>query len=133
MNPAQCPICFGPLEPRDVTPCHICGGRPESVAGFDPTATFTQFRLPSGHGVTLCRACELEEFMVPGGWGYRLVPRESLPVKGLRRVRAIDSPQLVREKFCQACDLRLAFAEVVAEHGHAVSGAAPAGPPADTA
>jgi hypothetical protein len=80
---SQCPVCYTPLEVRDVTPCCICGGWPETVARFDEAAQFTEFRLPGGRAIVLCRGCELEEFMVPGGWGFRLRPGERLPVNGL--------------------------------------------------
>lgn len=116
MAALQCPCCHSPLEARDVTPCEVCGGWFESVAQFSPTAAYTQHRLPSGHTVVLCRACELEEFMVPGGWGYRLVPDEGLPVRALQRVRSVDSPRIGRDKFCPRCNLRLAFAEVVTDN-----------------
>jgi hypothetical protein len=120
--PQQCPICYTPLEVRDVTPCMVCGGLLESVFRFDPAAAFTEFRLPSGHTVVLCRACELEEFMVPGGWGYRFAPGEKLPVNALQRVRSERLPRLGRDKFCPACNLRLAFAEVVVEQRPAAPG-----------
>jgi hypothetical protein len=84
---ARCATRYSPLDVRDVTPCFVCGGWAESVARFDPAAAFTEFRLPGGRPLVLCRACELEEFMVPGGWGDRLIPGERLPVNGLRRVR----------------------------------------------
>jgi hypothetical protein len=87
MGQTQCPVCYIPLEVRDVTPCFICGGWPEALARFDPAAEFMEFRQPHGRTLVLCRSCQLEEFMVPGGWGYRLVPGEKLPVNGLQRVR----------------------------------------------
>lgn len=116
MAVSQCPCCYSPLEVRDVTPCDVCGGWPESVARFNPTAVYTEYRLPSGHTVVLCRACVLEEFMVPGGWGYRLAPAEGLPVDALQRVQSVESPRIGRDKFCPACNLRLAFAEIVADN-----------------
>src|SRR5437016_5765862 len=82
----QCPVCYTPLEVRDVTPCFICGGWPEALARFDPGAAFTEFRLPRGRVLALCRDCELEEFMVPGGWGDRLALDEKLPINALQRV-----------------------------------------------
>lgn len=117
MGPSQCPVCFSLLEVCDVTPCYVCGGWPDSVVRFDPSEAFTEFRLATGRPIppiVLCRACELEEFMVPGGWGYRLAPGEKLPVNALQRVRLVEHPQLGRDKFCPTCNLRLAFAEVVA-------------------
>jgi hypothetical protein len=116
MGQSQCPVCWSPLEVRDVTPCFVCGGWPESVARFDPAATFTEFRLPGGQPLALCRGCELEEFMVPGGWGYRLASGEKLPVNALQRVRSLRSSQVERDKFCLACNLRLAFLNVVADN-----------------
>lgn len=115
MGAVQCPCCFAPLEVRDVTPCDVCGGWPESVARFDPAAAYTEHRLPSGHTLVLCRACELEEFMVPGGWGDRLAPGVGLPLNALQRVRAVESPRIGRDKFCPTCNLRLSFAARVAD------------------
>lgn len=119
MGRLQCPICYSPLEVREVTPCFVCGGWPEVVARFDPTDSFTEYLLPSGQRLVLCRACQLEDFMVPGGWGARLVPGERLPTNGLRWVQAVQEPQRGRDKFCPVCNVRLAFAEVLADtQGH---------------
>jgi hypothetical protein len=115
MGQSHCPICYSPLEVRDVTPCYICGGWPEVVARFDPAAAFTEFRLPEGSVLVLCQGCELEEFMVPGGWGYQLAPGEKLPVNALRRVQAVKGHRLGRDKFCPVCNLRLAFAGIIAD------------------
>lgn len=115
MGQSQCPICYTPLEVRDVPPCYICGGWSEAVSRLDPTAMFTELRLPSGRSLVLCRGCQLEEFMVPGGWGYRLAPGEKLPVNALQWVRAIEVPHLGQDKFCPTCNIRLAFAEVIAD------------------
>jgi hypothetical protein len=114
MSHAQCPVCYAPLEERDVTPCFICGGWPEVVARLDPAGEFTKFRLPSDKLIVLCYACELEEFMVPGGWGDRLAPNQKLPRNALLPVESLSRPQLVRDKFCPACNLRLAFLMVIA-------------------
>jgi hypothetical protein len=114
MAVSQCPCCFTSLEVRDVTPCDVCGGWPESVTRFNPAAEYTEYRLPSGRTIVLCRACELEEFMVPGGWGYRLAPHEGLPLNALQRVRSVESPRIGRDQFCPTCNIRLAFASVVA-------------------
>jgi hypothetical protein len=113
---SQCPVCFSALEVRDVTPCQVCGGWPESVSRFDPSATFAEFRLPGGRLVVLCRGCELEEFMVRGGWGFRLAPGEKLPVNALQRVRLVAAPQVGHDKFCPSCNLRLAFLDIIADH-----------------
>ncbi|MBN9524386.1 hypothetical protein J0H58_38710 [bacterium] len=125
MGQAQCPICYSPLEVRDVTPCFICGGWPEAVERFTTATEFTESRLPGGQSLVLCRGCRLEDFMVADGWGYRLVPGETLPANGLRWVRQAEEPRLGRDKFCPTCNVRLAFAEVIASaHEAAEPGAA---------
>lgn len=116
MSTRQCPICYSPLEVRDVTPCFACGGASESVARFDPATAFTESRLPSGRLIVLCPGCELEEFMVPGGWGEQLCPGETLPVNGLQRVRPVEEPRVGRDQFCPTCNLRLAMATMLADH-----------------
>jgi hypothetical protein len=98
-----------------VTPCFVCGGWPESVERFDPAAGFVESVLPSGQTLVLCQGCRLEEFMAPAGWGYQLAPGEKRPINALRWVRDIEGPQLGRDKFCPVCNVRLAFAEVIAE------------------
>jgi hypothetical protein len=113
---SQCPVCYTPLEVREVTPCLICGGWAEAVARFDPDAPFSEFRLPRGRSLVLCNGCEVEEFMVPGGWGYRLAPAEKFPVNVLQRVRPLQTPHLGRDKFCPTCNLRLAFLMVIADN-----------------
>lgn len=113
MRPSQCPVCYATLEVREVAPCFICGGWPEAVARFDSAAEFHEWRLPAGQPIVLCRACELEEFMVPGGWGYRLISDEKRPINALRSILAVAKPQLVRDKFCPSCNLRLAFLDLL--------------------
>lgn len=114
MASSQCPVCDSPLETRVVTPCDICGGWPEMVESFDPTATFMKFRLPSGPCLVVCRSCELEEFMVRGGWGDRLTHGAALPINAIHPVQTLEQPRLQRDKFCPTCNIRLALAEVIA-------------------
>ena len=103
------------LEARDVTPCGICGGWPEIVAKFVPSAEFREWRLPTGQVLVLCKACELEEFMVPGGRGFQLgLGCGRLPINALKFVRAISAPVIARDKFCTQCNLRLGLLEIVA-------------------
>ena len=115
MGQSQCPMCYSALEIRDVTPCYICGGRPESVAQFDFAVEFREFRLPDGQVIVMCWGCELGEFMVPGGWGYRIAFGEALPINALQWSRSLQASRLQKDKFCPACNLRLAFLDVVAK------------------
>ncbi|MBY0230098.1 MAG: hypothetical protein K2W96_12520 [Gemmataceae bacterium] len=115
MSVSHCPICYGALEVREVAPCVVCGGWPESVERFSPSSPIREWRLPSGEVLALCEGCLLEEFMVTGGWGYRLGLEEwALPVQALQPVRSVPRPALGKDKFCPGCNLRLAFIKVVA-------------------
>jgi hypothetical protein len=113
---SQCPVCYSPLEIRAVTPCFICGGWSDSVAQFDPAAEFREYRLPQEPILILCRVCELEEFMVPGGWGYQLAPNENPPINALCWMRTVPAPQLSLDKFCPTCKLRRVFLEILANY-----------------
>jgi hypothetical protein len=94
----------------------MCGGWTPRVERFDSADEFREFRLPGGQTIVLCHACELEEFMVPGGWGWRLgLPTYQLPINSLQQVRRVEQPQFGRDKFCLSCNLRLAFLKTVAE------------------
>ncbi len=114
MSQSHCPICYSSIEVRTVTPCLICGGLEDSVTRFDEASRFTEFRLPDDRLIVLCPACELEEFMVRNGWGYQLIPNETLPINGLQRIRTLENPKLGHDKFCPTCNLRLAFIKLIA-------------------
>lgn len=116
MSDLQCPICFTPLEVRDGMPCYICGGWAEIVKRLDPQARFHAWRLPTGKKLILCHACELEEFMIPGGWGNRLgLSQHRLPINDLQPLPYDQPPTIGKDKFCPQCNLRLAFLEIAAD------------------
>jgi hypothetical protein len=93
----------------------ICGGWPEMIERFSPSAEIREWRLPGGQLLTLCRTCELEEFMVPGGWGFKLgLGKGRLPFDDLQLVHQLSSATLGKDKFCPQCNLRLSFLEVFA-------------------
>jgi hypothetical protein len=126
MGQSQCPICYTPLEVRDVAPCMICGGWPEMIHEFGPSSEIREWRLPSGQVLALCRGCELEEFMVPGGWGFRLGLGDTrFPINALQLVRILLSPTLGKDKFCPHCNLRLSFLEVIASSAPAADASYP--------
>jgi hypothetical protein len=114
MAHTHCPVCFELLEVRTATPCVICGGWPESVKRLDPQSQFHEWRLPNGQRLILCKACELEEFMVPGGWGFRLgLTTGRVPLDSLQRLPTLVVPRLEADKFCPLCNLRLAFLKII--------------------
>ena len=111
MSQTQCPICFTPLEIREVTPCFLCGG-------WQPTTDreFNEWRLASGESIVLCKLCELEDFMSPRGWGWRLGLRATPhPLNALEFVRTLSTNAQVKDKYCPQCNLRLAFLRIMAD------------------
>jgi len=115
MGRSHCPICYSQLEVRKVTPCYYCGGWPEYVAAFDASKVYIEYRLPNGRALVLCRGCELEEFIIPGGWGCRLVPDGLRPINSLEFIRYVAEPQIALDKFCPTCNFRRASLELLAE------------------
>jgi hypothetical protein len=83
------------------------------VERFIPHDEYREWRLPGGQTLVLCGACELEEFMVPGGWGWRLgLQTTRLPIRELQLIKMVPAPVVGKDKFCPQCNLRLAFLEV---------------------
>jgi hypothetical protein len=124
MQWTHCLFCYGPLEPREVTPCFICGGFPKSVAllaekSDDWKNKFTEYELPDGRRIVICPGCEVEEFLADGGWGWNPgFPVPKLPLNYLAFVREILSPEISADKYCGNCHLRLAFMKILAERNN---------------
>jgi hypothetical protein len=111
VSQSQCPVCFAPLEVRDVMPCFICGGWQPKGERY-----FNEWRMPGGLSIVLCHLCELEEFISPGRWGRRLGLRTTPhPLNALEFVRTVSTPTNVKDKYCPECNLRLAFLRIVAD------------------
>ena len=65
--------------------------------------------------MVLCDRCELEEFMVPGGWGYRLGLNWSRsPIDVLIPLLGMPAARRGRDKFCPQCRLRYKFLKIIA-------------------
>jgi hypothetical protein len=118
MQRAHCPICYSLLEVRTVTPCFICGGWPDHVERFNPAKPLREYQLPSGLNIVLCSGCEVEEFMVEGGYGWQLeLPTGRLPINYLSWVSDLSEPEVGLDKYCNQCNLRLAFLKILAKGG----------------
>jgi hypothetical protein len=116
MQRAQCPLCYSLLEVRAVTPCFICGGRPDHVERFNPAKPIREYQLPNGLNIVLCSGCEVEEFMVEGGYGWQLeLPTSRLPINYLSWVSDLTEPKVGLDKYCNQCNLRLAFLKILAK------------------
>jgi hypothetical protein len=84
MSESHCPICFTALVTREVAPCYDCGHDPDELRQL---ASYdpTYFGRPLG---------------APVG-------------RDMQLVRAIRDPRPTIDKFCPACERRLAFLRFV--------------------
>src|SRR5262245_39594902 len=106
----QCPVCFGELEVRQVRPCFVCGGWP-SAPPSKPEHYFTI--RDDGTSIILCNICWLEEVLSNQGELKR-----RLKIRGQRDL--VVAPERAvpdKDKFCPACNCRLALLEAMA-HRH---------------
>ena len=103
----QCPVCFGELEARRVEPCFVCGG----WLNVEPSKPEHHFTIrEDGTPITLCNICWLEEVLSEQG-----DLKERLKIKGHRDlVDLADRISPEWDKFCPACNRRLALLEVMA-------------------
>ena len=86
---------------------------------FDPETLYRNLRMPDGAQIVLCEHCVLEEFMVPGGWGYRFNLPGRLPLNALQPIPRLASTNLGYDKFCSRCNLRYKFLKIVATRSEA--------------
>src|SRR5262245_49183449 len=101
LGQSQCPVCFTPLEVREVANCDFCGGRGPDVEPFVPMDVW---RFPNGQTVTLCGGCLAEEFSCSWGWGYRLGLDPSRgPLASMEFVRRVTEPTKTTDKYCPNC------------------------------
>src|SRR5262245_16049158 len=103
----QCPVCFGDLEVRKVQPCFVCGGWPD----VKPSKPEHHFIIrEDGTRITLCNICWLEEVLSDQG-----DLKARLKIRGERDLvvaRSRTTPE--KDKFCPACNRRVALLQVMA-------------------
>lgn len=112
MAASKCPICYAPLELRDVAPCFDCGADPAELLHlsrglhtYDEVQTF-------GETIVLCNCCQ-EDF-----WSYKPayfgLPRHVQPGRSIAFQRKIINPRVSKDHYCSECGHRLAFLQFVA-------------------
>lgn len=107
-RPQQCPVCFGDLEVRTVEPCFVCGGWPNIPLG-EPNGHFTI--RDDGSLITLCNFCWLEEVLADqGDLKQRLKIKDAYDLI----VTPDQQPSAKIDKFCPACNRRLALLKIMA-------------------
>jgi hypothetical protein len=61
MQATHCPICYGELEVREVTPCDDCGGRPKELEHFrEGMHAYAIYEVFPGLELTLCDFCAVD-------------------------------------------------------------------------
>ena len=114
MQVTYCPLCYEPLEVRDVAPCMDCGHDPAEVeqarAGKH---SYAECQVFGGLSVVLCDFCQVDfSSYDPTYFGLPRGARVGLGERGLQFIRDVP-PTITKDKYCATCAHRLAFLEFV--------------------
>lgn len=108
-NLPQCPLCYGPLEVIDVTPCYVCGHFPKEVAEFGVRdREYAEYTILGGLRLVLC-ALDMLEFTQYRPDYFGLPVGKKLRDRDLVLVHRLGTPSLGRDQYCPDCQYRLAF------------------------
>lgn len=111
----HCPLCYTPLEVRDVAPCWTCGHRPEEIDhALSGRHTFAEMRVLGDLSMVLCDFCQVDfGSFDPQFFG---LPKESkIGFERMQFVRSVEDIQIGKDKYCPQCGYRLAFLNFVDE------------------
>jgi hypothetical protein len=114
MQATHCPLCFEPLEVRDVAPCMDCGHDPQEVeharAGRH---TYAEYRIFGELSLVLCDFCQVDFGSYDPTWfGLPRGTRIGFGERDWQLIRSV-SPTTTRGRCCAACGHRLSFLEFV--------------------
>ena len=118
----QCPLCYTPLEVRDVAPCCDCGAFPDELdhcrAGKH---TYAEYEVFPGVRAVFCNFCDVDF----GSYDQTFfgLPRGKRVDYGCMQFVRKVAPVIGKDKYCPECRRRLAFLRFVVEarevNGHA--------------
>ena len=112
-NAKHCPLCYAPLEVRDVAPCMECGADPEEVQHFrDGTHTYHELEVLPGHRLVLCDFC-MVDFGSYDPHFFGLPRGARLRFEHMKLIRDVQEVSMGKDKFCTSCGYRLKFLEFV--------------------
>jgi len=113
MKETHCPLCYQPLEVREVAPCHACGACPGEIDHFrEGKHRYAEYEVFPGLQVVLCNICDIE-FSQYDPVYFGLPPKTRVGFPKMRLVRKISAPVVERDKYCPSCRYRLAFLRFV--------------------
>ena len=115
MQEVHCPLCFGPLEVRNVAPCDECGGSPVEIEHFRQRRhTFCEYEIFRPLRLILCNFCDVD-FGSFDPTFFGLPRRARIGYQYFVAIDRIENPVLSEDKFCRACGYRLRFLRFVAD------------------
>lgn len=116
MKATHCPLCYEPLEVREVGPCMDCGFHPWEIEhARTGIHTYAEYRIFGELSLVLCSFCQCDFgsydptfFGLPRG--IRVGMERG---RGWEFVREVQ-PFIGKDKCCTQCGYRLKFLEFVA-------------------
>jgi hypothetical protein len=113
MAETHCPLCYGPLEVRDVAPCYDCGHDSKELDHLaEGRHTYAEMRV-FGINIILCSFCQVDFSSYAASYFGRS-QRVGLG-RGMVFVRDVTATSPAKDKFCPTCGHRLAFLRFLAE------------------
>ena len=113
MKDINCPLCYEPLEIREVAPCDECGGDPRELDELeDGYHTYSEYEIFSGLNLTLCDFCDAD-FSSYDPTYFGLQKGTRLGLGKMRFVRKLKNTTKSKDKYCPSCGYRLAFLRFV--------------------
>lgn len=113
MAESHCPICYGPLDTREVAPCYDCGADPTELAHLAQRRhSYAEMRI-FGVNIVLCNFCRVD-FSSYDPTYFGLAPG-TRSERDMVFVGDVLNPQPTKDKYCPNCGRRLAFLRFVAE------------------
>jgi hypothetical protein len=113
MQATICPICFSPLESREVAPCIDCGHDPIELQNLkDRRHTYAEFRISDDLSLVLRNSSQADFSSYDAAY-FGLPPKTPLGLGHMSLLRHIDPSEYTFDKICPECQRRLAFLEFV--------------------
>src|SRR5688572_29956744 len=112
MEATHCPLCFEPLEVREVGPCMDCGFDPKEIEhARQGIHTYAEYRIFGNLSLVLCNFCQCDFSSISPGY-FGLPGRARIGLGYWEFIRDVE-PVITKDKCCPQCKHRLPFLEFV--------------------
>jgi hypothetical protein len=115
MNESNCPVCYTPLEVRDVAPCFDCGAFEHEIEhALAGKHKYAEWLLLGEIKLVLCDFCRVDfySYSDPSYFGFPSRQRFKIALDQLEFVRGVEV-YTRKDKYCPNCGSRLAWLEFV--------------------